>query len=121
MDISRLQSEMKSQSRIYILKLCAAVWIITDYIQGWMGNCDSGEGGDGVNSVPVSGSAGRSDHLFLDAREDLTGTGKNPRRKRVIPITSDIKISVAKTDERTFIMPDDGSTQLAAKDVSHNA
>lgn len=68
---------------------------------------DSGEAGDGVNS-PVSGSAGRSDRLFLDAREDLTGTGKNPRRKRVIPITSDIKISVAKTDERIFIMPDDG-------------
>lgn len=119
MDISRLQSEMKSHSRIFILKLCAAVWILTDYIQGWMGNYDSGEGGDDVNS-PVSGSAGRSDSRFLDAREDLTGTGKNPRRKRVIPITSDIKISVAKTDERTFIMQDDGSTQLAAKDVSHN-
>lgn len=69
---------------------------------------------------PASGSAGRSDSLFLDARELLTGTGKNPRRKRVIPITSDIKISVAKTDERTFIMPEEGSTQLAAKDVSHN-
>lgn len=62
--------------------------------------------GDGVSS-PVSGSAGRSDSLFLDAREDLTGTGKNPRRKRAIPITSDIKMSVAKTDERTFMFPSD--------------
>lgn len=62
--------------------------------------------GDGSSS-PESGSAGRSDSLFLDAREDLIGTGKNPRRKRAIPITSDIKMSVAKTDVRTFILPDD--------------
>lgn len=62
--------------------------------------------GDGWNS-PDSGSAGRSDSIFLDAREDLIGTGKNPRRKRAIPITSDIKMSVAKTDVRTFILPND--------------
>lgn len=53
---------------------------------------------------PVSGSLGRSDSLLLDEKEDLTGTGKNPRRKRAMPITSKIKINEAKTDERTFIV-----------------
>lgn len=62
------------------------------------------EAGDAVSS-PVSGSAGRSDSLLLDEREDLTGTGKNPRRKRAMPITSDINTNEAKTDERTFISP----------------
>lgn len=54
--------------------------------------------------LPVIGSAGRSDSLLLDEKEDLTGTGKNPRRKRAMPITSNIKINEAKTDERTFIL-----------------
>lgn len=57
---------------------------------------------------PVSGSAGRSDSWLLDEKEDLTGTGKNPRRKRAMPITSSIKIKEAKTDERTFILLVDG-------------
>lgn len=57
---------------------------------------------------PVSGSAGRSDSLLLDEKEDLTGTGKNPRRKRAMPITSNIKIKEAKTDERTFMVLADG-------------
>lgn len=57
---------------------------------------------------PVSGSAGRSDSLFLDEREDLTGTGKNPLRKRAMPITSNVKITQAKTDERTFMVLADG-------------
>lgn len=64
-----------------------------------------------AESSPVSGSAGRSDSLFLDERDDLTGTGKNPRRKRAMPITSEIRINVAKTDERTFILPADGHLQ----------
>lgn len=55
-------------------------------------------------NAPVSGSAGRSDSLLLDEKEDLTGTGKNPRRKRAMPITSNIRINDAKTDERTFIL-----------------
>lgn len=59
-------------------------------------------------SSPVSGSAGRSDSLLLDGREDLTGTGKNPRRKRATPTTSHIRMNVANTDERTFILPSDG-------------
>lgn len=63
---------------------------------------------DDAVSLPVSGSAGRSDSLFLAEREDLTGTGKNPRRKRAMPITSDIKMNEAKTDERTFIVLLDG-------------
>lgn len=57
-----------------------------------------------MGELPVSGSAGRSDSLLLDDRDDLTGTGKNPRRKRATPITSSIKINEAKTDERTFIL-----------------
>lgn len=63
---------------------------------------------DDAVSSPVSGSAGRSDSLLLDEREDLTGTGKKPRRKRAMPITSDIKINEANTDDRIFILLVDG-------------
>lgn len=61
-----------------------------------------------MGELPVSGSAGRSDSLFLDEKEDLRGTGKNPRKKRAMPITSNIKMNDAKTDERTFILLVDG-------------
>lgn len=60
-------------------------------------------------SSPVSGSSGRSDSLLLEEREDLTGTGKKPRRKRAMPITSSSRINEAKTDERTFILLVDGT------------
>lgn len=63
----------------------------------------------------MSGSAGRSDSLFLDDREDLTGTGKNPRRKRATPITSHIRMNEAKTDERTFILSVDGHFKRGVK------
>lgn len=69
----------------------------------------------GARSSPVSGSAGRSDSLFLDDREDLTGTGKNPRRKRATPITSHIRMNEAKTDDRTFILPVDGHFKRGVK------
>lgn len=62
-------------------------------------------GGQADKHPPVTGSGGRSDSLLLEETEDLTGTGKNPRRKRATPITSNIKINEAKTDERTFILP----------------
>lgn len=58
---------------------------------------------DAVNS-PANGSRGRSDSLLLEDNEDLTGTGKKPRRKRATPITSNIKMKEAKTDERSFIV-----------------
>lgn len=70
---------------------------------------------DGARRSPVNGSAGRSDILFLDDREDLTGTGKNPRRKRATPITSHIRMNEAKTDERTFILPVDGHFKRGVK------
>lgn len=55
-------------------------------------------------NAPVSGSAGASDSLLLEASEDLTGTGKNPLKKRATANTSNIKIIEAKTDERIFIL-----------------
>lgn len=69
-----------------------------------------GEGGGASSelSSPVRGSAGRSDSLLLEDREDLTGTGKNPRRKRATPTASHIRMNVANTDERTFMLPSDG-------------
>lgn len=57
---------------------------------------------------PARGSAGRSDSLLLDEKEDFTGTGKNPLRKRATPMTSNMRINEAKTDERTFILLADG-------------
>lgn len=53
---------------------------------------------------PVKGSAGRSDSLLLDEKDDLTGTGKNPLRKRAMPNTSNIRNEEAKTDERILIL-----------------
>lgn len=67
------------------------------------GACQPGGGAWLVPVSPVSGSGGRSDSLFLEDKDDFTGTGKNPRRKRATPRTSSIKIKEAKTDERTFI------------------
>lgn len=59
-------------------------------------------------SSPVSGSAGRSDSLLLDDSEDLTGTGKNPRRKSATPTASHMRMNVANKDDRTFMLPSEG-------------
>lgn len=54
--------------------------------------------------LPTKGSAGRSESLFIDEKEDLIGTGKNPLRKRATPRSSMIRQNKAKTDDVSFMI-----------------
>ena len=55
-----------------------------------------------VKAAPVPGAAGRSNSEFLDEKDDLIGTGKNPLKNKAIPNTSNMRQKDAKTDERTL-------------------
>lgn len=65
---------------------------------------DRRTGGGEAGRSPASGSAGRSDNMFLDDKDDLIGTGKKPRRNRATPSTSKTKMKEANTDERIFML-----------------
>lgn len=67
---------------------------------------------------PVKGSAGRSDNLLLDDKDDLTGTGKNPLRNRARPSNSNMRQNDAKTDELTLIMAT--IIDLPTDNLAHN-
>jgi len=54
--------------------------------------------------LPVCGSAGKSVSLLLAEKEDLTGTGKNPLRKRATDKISNMRHNKANTDELSFMM-----------------
>lgn len=83
------------------------------------GNGQVGKGRGDAGGSPASGSAGKSDSLLLEEKDDLTGTGKNPLRKRATPTTSNIKMKQANRDERTLIAVALGSDKnLSERDNS---
>lgn len=59
--------------------------------------------------LPVCGSAGKSVTLLLSEKDDLTGTGKNPRRKRASDTISHMRHNKANTDELSFMMKSNNS------------